>query len=87
MKIRTRTGEKDSHRISLPGKTAYIGENANTAKGQNHNGNSTGECLTKRLSWRKNCKMRCYRLLGNKLKETCDLNTGYWVKEQQAQEE
>jgi len=33
------------------------------------------------------CKMRCYRLLGNKLKETCDLNTGYWVKEQQAQEE
>jgi len=87
MKIRTRTGEKDSHRISLPGKACiYWGKRqySKRAKSQRklHWGMSNKETLLEKI-----CKMRCYRLLGNKLKETCDLNTGYWVKEQQAQEE
>ena len=36
---------------------------------------------------RGNTRARYYRLLGNKLKETCDLNTGIRVREQHAREE
>jgi hypothetical protein len=45
----------------------------------------TGD-IQKGLSWGSN-GMRYYRLLGNKLKETCDLNTGIRVREQHAREE
>jgi hypothetical protein len=87
IKIRTRTGERFTKNLPA-GENAYIGEHANTAKRVKiTTRNFTGEDLTKRLSWGSNKETKCYRYKGNKLKETCDLNTGYCVKEQQAQEE
>jgi hypothetical protein len=64
-----------------------LGKTPIQQKGKITTKNSTGEGLTKRLSWGSNKEMRCYRYKGNKLKETCDLNTGIRVKKQQAQEE
>jgi hypothetical protein len=52
------------NKTSLPGKTACIGENANTAKGDPQQKLRWGNL--KRLS-RESKGMRSYRILGNKL--------------------